>query len=52
MTDKTQAVEQPITTREWIRGILVVVVLTTAAVGLGIWLLGTFVFGCGCTTPA
>lgn len=52
MTDETRPVEQPISTREWIRGLLFVVIFTAAVVGLGIWALVSFVFRCACTTPA
>ena len=52
MTDGTGPVESPITTREWIHGILFVVIVTAVVVGVGIWVLATFVLPCGCTTPA
>lgn len=51
MADETGPAEEPITTREWIRGLLFVL-LPLAAVGLVIWLLVSFVLPCGCLTPA
>lgn len=42
----------PVTTREWVRGIVVVVVATAAVVGVGAWFVFSFVLACGCTTPA
>jgi hypothetical protein len=51
MADETGTVEQPITTREWIRGLVFVLILM-AAVGLVIWMLVSFVLPCGCLTPA
>jgi hypothetical protein len=51
MADETRPVDQPITTREWIRGLLVVLILM-AAVGLAIWMLVSLVLPCGCLTPA
>lgn len=51
MADESGEVE-PITTREWIRGLLFVLI-PVAAVGLVIWVLVSFVLPCGClTTPA
>lgn len=52
MTDETQAAEQPITTREWARALLVVIIAAALMVGLGIWFVFSFVLTCGCTKPA
>ena len=52
MSDETRPADQPYTPGEWIRGVLFVVLATAAAIALGIWLLATFVFRCGCTMPA
>ena len=41
-----------IKTRDLIRGLLSVAVLTAAVVGLVIWVLASFVLPCGCLTPA
>ena len=52
MSDETRPADQPYTSGDWIRGVLFVVLATAAAITLGVWLLATFVFRCGCTTPA
>ena len=43
---------QPITARDWIRGIVVVVGLTVLGVAGGLWVLANLVFGTCCTRPA
>jgi hypothetical protein len=51
MGDETGPVEQPITTGEWIRGLLFILI-PMAVVALVIWMLVSFVLPCGCLTRA
>jgi hypothetical protein len=46
------ATAEPVTTRDWVKGIVVVVGVTVLGVAGTIWVLANFVFGCGCTRPA
>ena len=48
---QTPAPVSPVTTRDWIRGILVVVGVTVVGVGGAIWVLANLVFGSCCTRP-
>jgi hypothetical protein len=52
VADETRPADQPVTTREWIRGLVVVVVAVAAIAGVGYWFVSSFVLACGCTTPA
>ena len=46
------APEEPVTTGDWIRGIIVVVGITVLGIAGSIWVLVNLVFGCGCTRLA
>ena len=46
------APEEPVTTRDWIRGTVVVVGFTILGVAGTIWVLGNLVFGTCCTRAA
>ena len=52
MSDETRPADQTVVTREWIRGLVVVVVAVAAIAGVGVWFVSSFVLACGCTTPA
>jgi len=52
VTDEGKPDEQRVTTREWVRGLAFVVIAVAAVVGLGAWLVFSFVLPCGCLTPA
>ncbi len=52
MADEGLPDGQRITAREWTRGGVLVVAAAAVVVGLGAWLVFSFVLTCGCTTPA
>ena len=51
MTEETPTTEQPITTGEWVRGLLIVIVAAAVMVGLAVWLVVPNILTCGCTRP-
>jgi hypothetical protein len=43
---------EPVSGREWVKGIVVVVGISVLGTAGAIWILAGLVFGCGCTRPA
>jgi hypothetical protein len=52
MADEALPDEKRATTRDWIRGVVLVAVAAAVVVGLGCWFAFSFVLTCGCTRPA
>jgi hypothetical protein len=52
MADELLPDGQRVATRQWMRGVVVVIAAAAVVVGLGAWFGSSFVLACGCTTPA